>query len=140
MTEQELIANTAQEIKGLGPLPRLDLVSAAMEEQDKVHVPLKAQFVPSATDVHAASKQLGEEREIEGPDLGRGSAFLVTEPHAVLVARVNDLESRLDRLIDHVNKEIGVAQDVPLHERLECIEKLLNVTREKIKEKTKLLD
>lgn len=119
MTEQELIANTAQEIKGLGPLPRLDLVSAAMEEQDKVHVPLKAQFVPSATDSGTATQKLGVD---------------------VAYKSVEELPSRLDRLIAHVNKEIGVAQDVPLHERLECIEKLLNVTREKIKEKTKLLD
>ena len=86
------------------------------------------------------AQQDAEERAVEGLDLGRGSAFRVTEPYAVLAARVNDLESRLERLIDHVNKEIGVAQDVPLYERLECLEKLLSVTREKIKEKTKLLD
>ena len=35
------------------------------------------------------------------------------------VKAIKSLSERLDRLTDHVNREIGVAQDVPLHMRLE---------------------
>jgi hypothetical protein len=36
--------------------------------------------------------------------------------------RIMDLEDRLDRLTDHVNREVGVAETIPLHERVESSE------------------
>lgn len=36
-----------------------------------------------------------------------------------------DFEKRLDRLTNHVNREIGVAQKLSLHDRLDIIERQL---------------
>jgi hypothetical protein len=49
-------------------------------------------------------------------------------------------EPRLDRLIDHVNREVGVAQDVPLHERFAVLEVMCLKNFLKIKEATRLLN
>lgn len=41
----------------------------------------------------------------------------------------------INRTIDHVNREIGVAQEVPLHERLALLEDLCTKTFAQIKAK-----
>jgi hypothetical protein len=51
-------------------------------------------------------------------DLSRRVASLDQWSHNA-VNLIMKMESRIDRLTDHVNREIGVAQDVPLHARLE---------------------
>ena len=43
--------------------------------------------------------------------------------------------ARIDRLVDHVNREIGVAQEVPLHQRLADLEELCTKTFGQIKAK-----
>ena len=35
-----------------------------------------------------------------------------------LLKRIEILEKSLDRLINHINREIGVAQDIPLYKRI----------------------
>jgi hypothetical protein len=50
-------------------------------------------------------------------DLSRRVASLDQWSHNA-VNLIMKMESRIDRLTDHVNREIGVAQDVPLHSRL----------------------
>ena len=45
--------------------------------------------------------------------------FLTLESKAKrFEARIAELEKRLDRLTDHVNREIGVAEETPFHMRV----------------------
>lgn len=32
--------------------------------------------------------------------------------------QIKELEKRLDRLTNHINREIGITQKIPLHERI----------------------
>ena len=38
-----------------------------------------------------------------------------------LVKAIKELDSRIDRLVRHVNREIGVAQKIPLHSRIDRV-------------------
>jgi hypothetical protein len=58
----------------------------------------------------------------------------------VQMVQTHGTEPRLDRLIDHVNRELGVAQEVPLVMRLAALEAECAKNFGKIKEKTRLLD
>jgi hypothetical protein len=41
-------------------------------------------------------------------------------------AAITDLQAKIDRLTEHVNQEIGVAQDVSLCQRLNAVEIKVN--------------
>jgi hypothetical protein len=45
------------------------------------------------------------------------------------VSRIMDLEYRIDRIVAHVNREVGVAETIPLHERVESSEWFIGVDR-----------
>ena len=136
---------------GVGPLPEL---SPAQQDVQQ-HVPImtlgevvKAEDAPNqeprpedATFYVPTTKEQAMATAIISGD---GAEVLRTAKEAVqeveVFSSIKELTARLGRLIDHVNREIGVAEDVPLHMRLEALEKLVQSDREKIKEKTKLLD